>query len=295
VAGRPPKELVDDPLISNPYDSGELVLVAPAAPAWSPDSKLTVHAHVTSSMILPEGITMAQLEEFTRKVFLVLERAWGMQGYRLKDLKIECGVKDGELYLADVVDADSLRMTGPDGREMSKQAFRDKKTLAEVEEIYATVASVSARLGIPKQALVFWLASPDDKTKYDLKFPSAADLPAGVEAVEIVCSGHKSTAKTLRLLEETLAQYPAGGAIIDFVGMSNGLGPITAARTSWHVSSVCLTGGNDIYSNVNLPSDVPMGTFLSWKNALLDAYNVLAMNNPAAYAFRQFRIESLDD
>jgi len=43
-----------------------------------------------------------------------------------------------------------------------------------------------------------------------------------------------------------------------------------------------------------MPSQVPMGTILSSKNAMLMTLNILAQKNPVAYMHRQYSIEELD-
>ena len=43
-----------------------------------------------------------------------------------------------------------------------------------------------------------------------------------------------------------------------------------------------------------MPSDVPNATMLKEKNAILNALNILAQKNPAAYMYRQYAIEELD-
>jgi phosphoribosylaminoimidazole carboxylase/phosphoribosylaminoimidazole-succinocarboxamide synthase len=116
--------------------------------------------------------------------------------------------------------------------------------------------------------------------------------------VDIVLSGHKSPQQCLLKLEEVLTEFPEGGVILACVGMSNGLGPILSARTSWPVIGIPMTSEKfpeDVWSSLRMPSQVPMGTILSTKNAVLMALNVLAQKNPAAYAVRQLAIEELDD
>jgi hypothetical protein len=43
-----------------------------------------------------------------------------------------------------------------------------------------------------------------------------------------------------------------------------------------------------------MPSQVPMLTVLSPKNAVLAGLNILAQTNPIAYMYRQHAIEELD-
>ncbi len=284
VNGRP----IDDPLISNPDDEF-WNLKHPKYPSW--DEKSNLDFPVSRFFILPKSVTVEKIEEIARKVFLVLEGAWAQLGFRLVDFKIELGIdKDGNLLVADVIDNDSWRLRTSDWKELSKQLFRDNFDMAEIANKYALVAGLVGRFTIPKQAIVLWRGSKDDK------LPELPQL-AGVEKVDIVSSGHKSPNACLVSLEEVLAAYPEGGVILAIVGMSNGIGPTLAARTSWPVIGVAVTAeahSEDVWSSLKMPSQVPMVTVLSPNNAVLAALNVLAQKNPVAYMYRQYAIEKLD-
>lgn len=283
-SGRP----LDDPFISN---HGEEVwdLRHPKIPGW--DEKSNLHCPVFRRNILPENITVEMVEEITRKTFLVLEGAWARLGCRLIDFKIEFGIgPNGELLVADVIDNDSWRLRTSDWQELSKQLFRDNAEMGDIADKYALVASLVNRFTIPKQAIVLWRGSKDDK------LPEIPAL-AGVEKVEVVKSGHKSPGACLPSLEDVLADYPEGGVILALVGMSNGLGPTLAARTSWPVIGVAITAEEhpeDAWSSLRMPSQVPMVTVLLPKNAVLAGLNILAQSNPIAYMHRQFAIEELE-
>jgi phosphoribosylcarboxyaminoimidazole (NCAIR) mutase len=100
------------------------------------------------------------------------------------------------------------------------------------------------------------------------------------------------------MLEDILGNYPEGGVIVTKVGMSNGLGPMLAARTSWPVLSIPATldkNPEDIWSNLRLPSSVPMAVICSEANALNFALNILAQKNPLLYQQIQRKIEELDE
>lgn len=282
--GRP----LDDPFISN---HGEEVwdLKHPKIPCW--DEKSNLCCPVFRRNILPENITVEMIEEITRKTFLVLEGAWARLGCRLIDFKIESGIgPNGELLVADVIDNDSWRLRTSDWQELSKQLFRDNAEMGDIANKYALVANLVNRFTIPKQAIVLWSGSKDDK------LPEIPAL-AGIEKVEIVISGHKSPVHALSRLRKIQADFPEKGVIVTVVGMSNGLGPTLAARTSWPVIAVPVTAKDrphDVWSNLEIPSNVPLATILSPKNAVLASLNILAQTNPIAYMHRQYAIEELD-
>jgi len=289
------KKVVDDPLIIDPYQE-TWKLQHPKIPIWQPES-LVGFPEVSSTDILPEGVTMAQIEEITRRVFLVLESAWAQLNCRLIDFKIEFGIDaDGNLLVADVIDNDSWRVRTFDWKELSKQLFRDNHEMSEIKEKYELVAKIISQWRLPKQALIVWKGSKSDEFLPQVLSSSSGAI-AGIDVNEVVLSGHKSPAACLEKLEETLGLYPEGGVIIAFVGLSDGLGPMLAARTSWPVIAVPATAEqnpNDVWSSLNIPSQVPLLTVLSKKNAALSALGILSQKNPAAYMTRQYALESLD-
>ncbi|MEA1926018.1 MAG: phosphoribosylaminoimidazolesuccinocarboxamide synthase, partial [Patescibacteria group bacterium] len=284
ISGRP----IDDPFISNP-DEEVWELKHPKIPGW--DKKSDLNRLVFQNDILPEGVTVEKIEEIARKVFLVLEGAWAQFGFRLIDFKIELGIdKDGNLLVADVIDNDSWRLRTNDWKELSKQLFRDNFNIGEIADRYALVAGLVKRFTVPRQAIVLWRGSKDDK------LPKVPEL-TGIERIDIIKSGHKYQGACLNVLENVLASYPEGGVILAIVGMSNGLGPLLSARTSWPVIGITTTTEvcpEDVWSSLRMPSQVPIVTVLSPKNAILAALNILAQKNPVAYMHRQSAIEELD-
>ena len=121
------------------------------------------------------------------------------------------------------------------------------------------------------------------------------DNVPGIDLVQITLSGHKQTRKCLKMLDQIQTQYHSG-VILDTIGMSNGLGPILAAHTTWPVIGVPTTADEfheDVWSNLRLPSQTPMLVCLE-RNGVGAALNILAQQNPALYMQQQFEIEELD-
>jgi len=293
IKGLDPKKGEEDPFIIDPYDT-VWSLCHPKKPTWDPEADLIrpIFRNMAIGNDLAEKI--GQMESILRDVFLVLEGAWSQLGFRLIDMKIEFGVTEkGELLVADVIDNDSWRLRNANWEELSKQVFRDGGDLSEVEQKYGIVAGLVQQFRIPSQALVFWRGSEgDDFPKLPKDFRSV-----GFAVEQVTASGHKSPRLSIDTLEEILAKYPDGGVILLAVGRSNGLGPTLAARTNWPVASVCNSFKefpDDVWSNLRMPSRVPMATFLYESNAVEFALNVLAQKNPAIYMQRQKEIEKLD-
>ncbi len=292
---------LDDPFIINPENQEIWQLAYPKKSNWEAGAVLD-HKVSPAEVIfpettieLPDGWTVKKamdiIDELNRQAFLIIERAWAMLGYKLGDWKIEFGwTQDGQIVIADVIDNDSWRLRDEENREKSKQVFRDQGLTKEVEINYAMISEMSTQFRLPKQVIVIWKGSPDDKS------PELPLIP-GVERVEEVLSGHKKTMACLLRLEELQRDYPDGGVIITPVGMSNGLGPVLSSHSAWPVIGVpahAKEHPEDVWSSLRLPSQNPMATILSDKNAVLLALNILALKNPAAYMVRQLAIEELD-
>lgn len=282
---------LDDPLIVDAFKF-EWQLAMPKQPSWEKGALLDVIVNSGEFFgDLSPAETLEKMDSMNRKSFLIIEAAWAMLGYILVDWKIEFGIlPDGTIVIADVIDNDSWRLRGPNFEELSKQLHRDGKSLDEIEAKYGLVSQMTDQFRIPKQALVVWKGSPDDES------PKVPDIP-GIEKKEIALSGHKKSQQCLAKLEELLRDYPEGGVIIFPVGMSNGLGPTISSHTSWvgvGVPTHIKEHPEDVWSSLRLPSQNPMATILSPKNAVLFALNVLGQKNPAVYMERQFAIENLD-
>jgi|GEM_PF-212896 len=287
-------KIIDDPWIENPKDISKWALRHPKKPIW----EITPLTIMDGSTITNPDM-LVKIEEITRKTFLVLEGAWNTLGHRLIDFKIEFGIDTaGNLVVADVIDNDSWRLRRADWKDVSKQTFREGHPLKDVQENYMHVAAMADQLGIPKQPIILWRGSPNDKLECfaDEKFLKA--IPASIIIEDVVISGHKKPVKAAKKLNELHAKYPEGAVIIAIVGMSNGLGPTLSARTAWPVLSYCNTAEThpeDIWSSLRMPSEVPNATFMNLKDAYMFALDIFTQKSPAAYMARQFAIEELDD
>lgn len=290
-----PKKGEEDPLIVNPYEP-EWRLFHSKKPSWDPEADLKKSVASTEVIGFDDGV-IAEMDRLLRRTFYVLESAWNILGLRLIDFKIEFGFDpiSRRVVVADVIDNDSWRLRDPKWKELSKEVFRQGGALQEVEENYGIVAKLTERFRIPRQALVIWKGSEKDETPTNriIQTESKA-LP---DIIEVVLSGHKSTAACLRRLDKLMDEYPEGGVIVTKVGRSNGLGPILASHTTWLVVATPATikeFPEDIWSSVRMPSSVPL--VIAWpdENAIMAAMNVLSMSNPALYMVMQEKIEELD-
>ncbi len=284
---------LDDPLIDD-HRSHNWELYHPKLPKWEKHANLG--SLVNRADVVSQGIIrLEQMEDITRKVFLLCEGAWNTLGIRIFDFKIEFGITtDNKLVVSDVIDNDSWRIRTFDWEDLSKQSFRDGEDLSVVEKKYGTVARLATNIRVPKQALVLWRGSgKDDWPKI------GSDLEKAVYKIEhVTLSGHKSPVIAINKLEELMAKYPDGGVIVAKVGRSNGLGPILSARTSWPVIAIPATmekSPEDIWSSLRMPSAVPLSTAWPESNAIGQAMNILAQKNPVIYMLTQFELEQFDN
>lgn len=283
----------EDPLIENPH-----------AEVWQllhprqPGVKLgQVRADsVINQPIYDEGkiVQIQEMDETLRKEFLLYEKVWAMLGFWYADVKEEFGYTAlGRIARADVVDNDSWRLLNQLLEDFSKQAHRDGKPIEEVEMKYKIVTSLLEQFTVPEQVLVSWRGSERDD--WPSSIPDFEYIPGIIEE-RVTLSGHKQTAACLRKLNELQGKYHSG-VILANIGLSNGLGPILAAHSTWPVIGIPATAEdfpNDIWSSLRLPSQVPMVTCLG-KNAVNAALNILAQQNPYLYMKQQYAVEELDD
>lgn len=89
----------------------------------------------------------AILEHIAREAFCVARKAWARIDFDLCDWKVEFGFDvSGQILLADVIDNDSWRILGPDGKEYSKQNVRNGKNLTDAAKDYEYIARSSAHM-----------------------------------------------------------------------------------------------------------------------------------------------------
>ncbi|MBV9259978.1 MAG: AIR carboxylase family protein [Pseudolabrys sp.] len=273
--------VADDPLMAVSKDGGKIDLFNPAKPIIGQEPFLTL----TASDVISRADEMKlypEMSRIARHAFLVLEKAWQLEGGTLVDFKVEFGTDaKGNLLLADVIDNDSWRVL-ESGAYIDKQVYRDGGALSDVAAKYARVADITGRFHVPKQRIVLWRGSDKDDTAAFTK--ALGDLADMMHVV--TCSIHKEPVRGVGIAQKMLQEVP-DTVIIAFIGRSNGAGPVLSAISGVPVITVPASVKefpDDVWSSLRAPSAVPVMTVLEPSNAVLAALQILAARNPKLYA-----------
>ena len=240
-----------------------------------------------------EATFFDQMRATARRAFLVLEKAWQLEGGTLVDCKVEFGLtSDGRLLLADVIDNDSWRVL-QEGAYLDKQVYRDGGNLDSVAANYRRVADITSHFRIPKQRIIIWSGSTSDDVSPVEK--AIEKFSCGTaDATRIACSVHKEPARSIRELNQLVQAVP-DTVVIAYIGRSNGAGPTLSAATTVPVITVPANFKEfpeDVWSSLRTPSNVPVTTVLEPSNAALAALEILALRNPRLYMHLREPVEA---
>jgi phosphoribosylaminoimidazole carboxylase/phosphoribosylaminoimidazole-succinocarboxamide synthase len=281
--------VADDPFMQFADDAKEIKLFNPAKPAQGQEPFLVlptseVFSRADESKIFPE------MRRIARHAFLVLEKAWQLEGGTLVDLKVEFGFDSkSHLLLADVVDNDSWRVL-ESGSYIDKQVYRDGGALDDVAAKYRRVADITGHFQVPRQRIILWRGSEKDNPEAFAK--ALGDLGDMMEVV--TCSIHKEPVRGAATLYRMLQEVP-DTVVIAFIGRSNGAGPVLSALSTAPVITVPASVKDfpeDVWSSLRAPSGTPVMTVLEPSNAVLAALQILSARNPKLYAHVRGEIEN---
>jgi phosphoribosylaminoimidazole carboxylase / phosphoribosylaminoimidazole-succinocarboxamide synthase len=281
--------VADDPFMQFSDDGKEIKLFNPAKPLPGQEPFLVLPASDVFSR-KDEAKTFPEMSRVARQAFLVLEKAWQLEGGTLVDLKVEFGYDSkGNLLLADVIDNDSWRVL-ESGAYIDKQVYRDGGALDDVAAKYRRVADITGRFHVPRQRIILWRGSEKDN-------PEAFTKALGglAEMMEVVtCSIHKEPVRGAATLYRLLQEVP-DTVVIAFIGRSNGAGPVLSALSAAPVITVPASVKDfpeDVWSSLRAPSATPVMTVLEPSNAVLAALQILSARNPRLYAHVRGEIEN---
>jgi phosphoribosylaminoimidazole carboxylase/phosphoribosylaminoimidazole-succinocarboxamide synthase len=279
----------DDPLLIYAEAASQIRLFNPAKPMHGQEPFLVlpqseVFGHAEEQKFFPE------MRRIARQAFLVLEKAWQLEGGTLVDFKVEFGFDSkGRLLLADVIDNDSWRVV-ENGSYIDKQVYRDGGALDDVAAKYRMVAEVTDRFRLPRQRIILWRGSEKDKTE---AFSEALGELKDLMTV-VTCSVHKEPVAAAGILHRLVQEVP-DSVVIAYIGRSNGAGPTLSAMSTIPVITVPASVKefpDDVWSSLRAPSSVPVMTVLEPSNAVLAALQILSARNPRLYAHLRGEIEN---
>ncbi len=301
TSGRKWKEhdlLCDDPLMHYAEGSGEIALYEASKPIHSQKPFLILKESEVFGYD-EEWKLFADTKKIAKRVFLILEKAWQLEGRTLVDFKVEFGLsKNGALLLADVIDNDSWRVV-ENGAYIDKQVYRDGGKIDDVAEKYRRVAEITSHFRLPTQQVIVWRGSDKDDVSSVVK---ALDQLCGgysdaasqrLKLTTSTCSIHKEPVRGLNELHSLVQQVP-DSVVIAYIGRSNGAGPTLSASTTVPVITVPASFKDfpeDVWSSLRTPSNVPVTTVLEPSNAAMAAIEILALRNPLLYMFLREQVE----
>lgn len=281
--------VADDPLMQ--YDDGgaDIRLFDPAKPILGQQPFLVLPPGAVFSRD-DEWKSFAEMRRIARQAFLILEKAWQLEGATLVDFKVEFGFDSkGRLLLADVIDNDSWRVL-EGGAYIDKQVYREGGALDDVAAKYRRVAEVTGHFGLPRQRIILWRGSESDNTE-----PFAKALGEFKDMMTVVtCSIHKEPVAGAAILHKMIQEVP-DSVVIANIGRSNGAGPTLSAMSTVPVITVPANAREfpeDVWSSLRGPSNVPVMTVLEPANAVLAALQILSARNPRIYARVRGEIEN---
>ncbi len=281
--------IADDPFMQFAEDGKEIRLFNPAKPMQGQEPFLVLPASEVFERA-DEANFFPEMRRLARQAFLVLERAWQLEGGRLVDLKVEFGFDSkGNLLLADVIDNDSWRVI-EGGSYIDKQVYRDGGALGDVAAKYRHVAEVTSHFHVPRQRIILWRGSEKDKTEV---FAEALGELADMMTV-VTCSVHKEPVNAAGIFHRMVQEIP-DTVVIAYIGRSNGAGPVLSAMSTVPVITVPASikeFPDDLWSSLRAPSAVPVMTVLDPANAVLAALQILSGRNPQLYAKVRGEIEN---
>ena len=281
--------ICDDPLMQFAEEAKQISLFNPAKPLQGQEPFLVLSASEVFGSD-EEWKIFPEMRRIARQAFLVLEKAWQLEGGRLVDLKVEFGFDSkGTLLLADVIDNDSWRVI-EGGSYIDKQVYRDGGALDDVAAKYRHVAEVTGRFHVPRQRIILWRGSEKDKTD---AFSDALGELNDLMSV-VTCSVHKEPVNAASIFHRMVQEIP-DSVVIAYIGRSNGAGPTLSAMSTVPVITVPASikeFPDDLWSSLRAPSAVPVMTVLEPGNAVLAALQILSGRNPRLYAKLRGEIEN---
>ncbi|CAL7948076.1 unnamed protein product [Xylocopa violacea] len=268
-------------------------------PQWSEEQIVSAGFRLNGLIIGKDEFDIMQHTALT--VFEVLERAWATRNCALIDMKIEFGVDiNHEIMVADIIDNDSWRLWPSNDKQLmkDKQVYRELTTVTEedlniIKHNFEWVANQLDYLIPPPSSLVVILMGSRSDSEHCEKIAKHAKS-LGLRVQYRVCSAHKGTQETLRILSEYEGNHEKV-VLIAVAGRSNGLGPVLSGNTSLPVINCPPFKpeniSQDLWSSINVPSGIGCTTVAYPESAALAAAQIHALHDHLVWA--RLRVKQL--
>ncbi len=268
----------DDPFLR--FSNGYAEVYLPHVPIHGQKPFMVLHDYPLKD----QPWLFEEIALIAKKTFLILEKAWQLEGGRLVDYKVEFGFDtSGNLLLADVIDNDSWRVVQNE-QYIDKQVYRDGGKLDQVSSLYKHVSAATANFDVPKQQIIIWRASETDNVEpfFESLYPFSNHY---LQIMQITSSMQKNPVGSYLLLQEVAKEIP-DSVIIASLGKSNGAGNTLSACTTLPVITTPAGWEKfhaDLCSSMRTPSSTSMMTVIEPQSAVVSALQILAMRNPLLY------------
>ncbi|PBC25639.1 bifunctional phosphoribosylaminoimidazole carboxylase/phosphoribosylaminoimidazole succinocarboxamide synthetase [Apis cerana] len=260
-------------------------------PQWSEEQIISANFKLNELIIGKDEFDIMQHTALT--VFEILERTWASRDCALIDMKIEFGVNvNNEIMVADIIDSDSWRLwpSGDKRLMKDKQVYRNLDIVTE--EDLTTIKcnfkwiqdQLDHLLPLSSSLVVILMGSLSDEGHCKEIAKHAKSL--GLKVQFRVCSAHKGTQETLRILAEYEGTYEKI-VLIAVAGRSNGLGLVLSGNTSLPVINCPPFKENisqDLWSSINVPSGIGCTTVIYPESAALAAAQIHALHDHLVWA-----------
>ena len=196
----------DDPYLIHDHEAKKIRLYDPKKPAS--DKPFLVISEDEVFTQKNEIDLLFHMSRIARQTFLILEKAWQLQGYQLIDFKVEFGLaRSGELLLADVIDSDSWRVLDENGDHIDKQLYRNGNDLDVVKTKFELAAELTSRFRIPTQSLTLLHTGEDHELDPFYDQMKYLGLSSTFRTNAILCVSHQKE-ESYEKLRQHLKENP---------------------------------------------------------------------------------------
>jgi hypothetical protein len=217
-----------------------------------------------------------------KKTFLILEKAWQLEGGRLVDFKVEFGLDaSGRLLLADVIDNDSWRVIQNE-HYIDKQVYRDGGALDRVASLYRQVSDATSRFKLPDQQIILWKDSDFHDLEPFLKHLSPF-ANSRLKLNQIDCRIANNPKSLYQLLQNKIQETPDTILLCYLHGRNEAASTLSINGTVPLIATAAKRDPSQAGASLSPSSQNPALIAIEPENAALAALQILGSRNPLIY------------